>query len=360
MTDAATSPSTPSAGLAPSPTNVLWFVPFEPSAGYTPGGLGSPYDLASGGDFIPPRAPFTVSLRSVHVVLAFTSLLQRLRKHDFMITTSTTEGNSPPLQRVHYYQSALTPGTVLKIDDLLSDVIHCTDDYSGERFYTEVQILAVPEDPNRRDQLLHALTGLAQQAGAAFPIMLPYAAAGAELATIIDKLWTDTDRTIPLLSCPLDLFVHDPATQRQLQDVPVLRAGHYVVFEQEVTGADYRLAEDERLVRADGAPVADHLAYAVLAIQRVDEPSPAFTDAAQAQRIATLLTQISQGNPNNPVKSSLEFVQDTMKLYTNFSDLLDYQDLLTKQKGGATLTPEEQAIMKRVAARPELQPFLPK
>ncbi len=357
MPDAASAPPKTRVNLASSPTNSLWFVPFEPGVGYAPGEITSSYDLACGGDTIPRRAPFTVSLRSVHIVLAFASLLQRLRRHDFVVATNTTEGSKPPLRRIHYYQASLTPGAVIRIDDLLSDVVHCTDDYSGERFYTEVEILAVPEDPARREQVVQVLTGLATQAGAAFPVMLPYAAAGAGFAKAVDALWAHTDRTVPLLSCPLELYMHDDQVPDQLRDVPVLRAGHYVAFDGDVAGADYLLAEDERLVRADGAPVDPHLAYAVLAVQRADVPSP---DFVVSQRVATLLTQLAQGNLNNPLASSLEFVRDTVGQYSNFGTLRDYHDLLTKQQGGAPLTLEEQAVMKRIAANPELQPFLPK
>jgi disulfide oxidoreductase YuzD len=70
------------------------------------------------------------------------------------------------------------------------------------------------------------------------------------------------------------------------------------------------------------------------------------------------LTQITEGN-RNTAKGSVDFLNDTLKLYSNFSDLRRYLDIMKKKEQGS-MTAEEKALMDRIGVREELKPFLPK
>ena len=58
--------------------------------------------------------------------------------------------------------------------------------------------------------------------------------------------------------------------------------------------------------------------------------------------------------------SSIEFVSDTLKTYTNFTDLQRYTDLLKKKiTDPNSLTSAEKAVMDRIKANPDLKDILP-
>ena len=148
--------------------DTVWFVPFGTE------GLISPYDDHPGTIPLAAAQPFTVSLRTVVVDEKPHSFFgDLLHHHDVLILSSTTLGSKPALQRVHYYEHDLPIGRVL--NNFISDAMYVCEDYSGtDHLWTELRIVNVGTDPAERDALIHTFSGLAGEAGAVFPVALPY------------------------------------------------------------------------------------------------------------------------------------------------------------------------------------------
>lgn len=320
--------------------DTIWFVPFDTQD------LCSPYDPHPAASPIAAAEPFTVSLRTIMVAEPPQSPLHRLIRssRDVLVLSSAALGDKPPLQRVHYFAENLPLKTV--VNDFIADVMYVVEDYSGrDHLWLELQIVDVGTDPHERETLLSKFDALATSAGSVFPVTLPYTLIATTLATMVDKFMSGVTRNKPVLRCPISL---SPPGRH---GTPLLRPGNYVLFPADVDGSQYQLESNERLITQSMAPV--EATYAVFTVDSVNAPSPEWVNS---QRVATLLTQLDHGNPNTE-QASIEFVTDTLTLYSNFCSLQRYQQL--KQKPPETLTPAEIALMHNTEQRPELQPFLP-
>lgn len=317
--------------------DTVWFVPFGTQD------LVSAYEDHPGLSPIVAAQPFTAALRTVMVAEKLEHFFDGLfREHDILILSSTTLGSKPAIQRVHYYQDDLPLKKVL--NNFVADAMYVCEDYSGtDHLWMELRILTVGTDPQERDALTRTFTGLASEAGSVFPITLPYTMAASALASAVDKVLDAVNTTKPVLVCPI---AFNPAGH----GYPILRAGNYVVFNEEIDAGDYSLATNERLVTRSGGDVG--ASYAVFTIDAEDAPSP---DWVNSQRVATLLTQLDKGNPS-ATQASIGFVTDTLKAYSNFQNLQRYQEL--KRKDPATLTPAEKELMNRLAQMPDIKDFL--
>lgn len=317
--------------------DTVWFVPFGTQD------LVSAYEDHPGLSPIVAAQHFTAALRTVMVAEKLEHFFDGLfREHDILILSSTTLGSKPAIQRVHYYQDDLPLKKVL--NNFVADAMYVCEDYSGtDHLWMELRILTVGTDPQERDALTRTFTGLASEAGSVFPITLPYTMAASALASAVDKVLDAVNTTKPVLVCPI---AFNPAGH----GYPILRAGNYVVFNEEIDAGDYSLATNERLVTRSGGDVG--ASYAVFTIDAEDAPSP---DWVNSQRVATLLTQLDKGNPS-ATQASIGFVTDTLKAYSNFQNLQRYQEL--KRKDPATLTPAEKELMNRLAQMPDIKDFL--
>ena len=132
-----------------------------------------------------------------------------------------------------------------------------------------------------------------------------------------------------------------------------LQRGSFVVFANPVEGGDYELQANGELTMKSGAAVGT--TYVVFTAEPVKVVSPEWIIS---QRVATLLTQITEGN-RNTAKGSVDFLNDTLQLYSNFSDLRRYLDIMKRKEQGS-MTAEEKALMDRIGVQEELKPFLPK
>lgn len=319
--------------------DTVWYVPFdtrdllsacEPHPGVAPIGA---------------TQPFTVALRSVRIEANPESPLHHVLHgdSDILILSSTALGTQPVVRRVHYYADHLPAKTVL--DNFMAEAMYVCPDYSGhDHLWLEVRVMAVDADPKHRQDLVGKFDALASTAGSIFPVVLPYTMIATSLTTAIEKFVEATGENKAVLRCDVSL---NPAGH----GYQLLRPGSYVLFDRAVVGGDYRLGDDEQLATADGSDV--DVSYAVFIVDTVNAPSPEWV---MSQRVATLLTQLDQGNPNADT-ASVGFLNDTLTLYGNFRDLQRYQEL--KQKDPGALTAAEKGLMARLAQRPELQPFLP-
>ena len=327
--------------------DTLWFLPFEAAEGT----LQSVYaadpatELAGG-------QPFTLALEAVKLAKApHESIFERIvhPDHDVLILSSSALGAKPPVERVHYYKANIDLERPLLVHDLLSDAICVCDDYNdGDALYLELKVVTMETAGQHRDAALKGFETLLSTAGSVFPVFLPYAAFGSGALAALGKVWEAVgQRETWRISEPIRFF--PPKTKH----AKTLRQGRYVVFSDEVDGTQYQLSDSCQL---EGR-IGENLSYAVFRIDPSREPS---IDYVISQRVATLLTQLrndQEGQPAGMLETSLGYLTDTLKAYTNFTDLQRYQELLAK---GSSRTSAEESQLQKIASRPELQPFLPK
>ncbi len=287
---------------------------------------------------------FSVSLKSVMVADDLDGWPRG--DNDLLLTTSSSLGEAPKVQRVHYYAEEIKAKTVLK--HFYGETMFVCEDYSGtDRLWLEINVSEVDTDTGERKALTNAFSKLAATAGAVFPLAMPYAALASGVTIAAEKLISALEENVSAIECPIALYSPD----RPDAGMP-LQTGTYVVFSQEVDGSEYQFEQGFKIKRVDGKGVG--VAYAIFTVEAVKSVSPNWVIS---QKVATLLTQINQGNNNSPA-GTIDFLKDTLEQYSNFKDLKRYAQL--KAKDPAKLTDEEKQLMEQITKRDELKPFLPR
>ncbi|NWJ98329.1 MAG: hypothetical protein HXX20_21460 [Chloroflexi bacterium] len=323
----------------------VWYVAFNDERGQ----LNSPYHEDHSVPKIAAAQPFTVTLNTVWISGKPDQSMLHWLLHpntDVVIKSTTVLGTHPEVQRIHYYQDSVPIHQTLT--GFLAQTMFVCDDYSGnDNLALKLQVLMV-DDSSKQDGLVTSFSGLVNGSGAIFPAILPYTMIAVGLSKTVEQFIKGTDETKPLLECSINF---KPAGH----GCPILREGTYVVFDREVEAGDYILIDNNRLVSSDGQDITIDATYAIFTIEIGNAPSPEFV---VSQRVATLLTQLDKGG-NDPSKTSIEFVTETLQLYSHFKDLQRYADLKA-ESAKRSLTVPEQALIERLGQREELQPFLPR
>jgi hypothetical protein len=346
----------------------LWYAPFASGSV----ALQSPVAPSSDDDSarIKDAQPFTVSLESVklaseHPEPRVQSIIERVlgASHDVLILSTTALGAQPPIDRVHVYRADVDLRQPHAFRDFLADTMCVCDDYEYAKqdpLYIELKVVTVDTLAEHRDAAVKTFEELAGKTGAAYPVAVPYIAAGEALIQAVDKVW-DNLRRDDVWRISEQIKLSPPNTQ----DAKTIRSGRYVVFSEPIDASQFHLSaggeveelEDEHKLRPH-LPHVRRLSYGVF---RVDPTKAPLLSFVISQRVATLLTQLKndeQGKPVGPLETSFGFLTDTLRAYTNFTDLQRYQHLQQK-KQQTGLTKEEQQQMADIASRPDLQPFLP-
>jgi hypothetical protein len=329
----------------------VWFVPFDNASGT----LQNAFDPAPADRMITDAQAFTISLDTVmipkqHVQQGLLPHLVRLLHGDFniLIASTTAVGTQPGVKRVHYFGPS--GQFELPFTSFISDTIYLTSDFHPlNDIFLTLQVAATDTGTNARAGLLQAFNGLANQAGAVFPVVLQYSSVVEGVATAANKILDDL---VPQESTRiLDVIKLCPAGERDDID---LQEGRYVIVDKERDLTTCSVGADGKLL-SGGKEVLD-FPYIVFRVERHQAPSP---DFVVSQQVATLLTQLN-GSQNDPMKSSIEFVSDTLKIYSNFRNLQRYTDLLKKKTADPnSLTDADKAVMDRIKANPDLRDFLP-
>lgn len=306
-------------------------------------GLVSAYDIQPYARQLVAAQPFTVSLKTVMVADDLDGWPRG--NNDLLLTTCSSLGEAPKVQRVHFYAEEIKPKTVLK--NFFAETVFVCADYSAtDRLWLEVRVLEIDTDTGERKALANAFSKLAAIVGCVFPVAMPYAALASGVGTAVEKLLSALEKNVSAIECPIALYPPD----RPDAGMP-LQSGTFVVFSQEVDGSDYRFEPGLTVSRVDGKEV--DVAYAMFTVEAVKSVSPKWVIS---QKVATLLTQMQQGNDNSAA-GTIDFLSDTLQQYSNFKDLQRYADLWSKDP--AQRTEEEKQLMEQIARRDELKEFLP-
>lgn len=303
----------------------------------------SPYKLYEGRSRPIKKAEnFSVSIATVVVDEHLDGIFGK--DNDLLILTRSALGSRPVVERVHFYGEEIEKGQ--PISNLLANLAFVAEDYDPlERLWCELVVLEIDRHrESERKAAVDAFRNLAATTGAIFPAMVPYAFGVAAAAGVVEKLVSRLARDKYVVSVPVAL--HGAESMRG--EMP-LQEGTYVAFSGPVDASGWRLSDSGQL---EGRGIEGH-SYVVFNIA-----PKAFVGHTEitSQKIATLLTQLRDGNPAS-ARSAIEFLRETLDSYSNFDKLHRYLEL--KRMEPAKRTDAEKAVMESIEQIEALQPFLP-
>lgn len=304
------------------------------------GKLVSPYKYYDWTSPIPAAQPFSASVVSTVVAEDLDGVFRG--KNDILILTRSSLGQQPLVERVHFFEKEIEKGQ--PITNLFSNNAFVSDDYNGnDRLWLELNIMEIDTDMGERKAATSAFQSLAATAGAVFPAIVPYAFATSSVVGLVEKLVSTLERDKNVIKIPVSFY---PGKQRR--GYTPFQEGAYVVFAKPQKADELRL-DDSGLLQSD-SDISD-LSYAVFDVIAEKRVSP---DFVIGQKLATLLTQIRDGN-GNAAKGSIEFLTETLAAYSNFRKLERYLDLKDKEDR----TDEENKLMDNIKDIEVLKPFIP-
>jgi hypothetical protein len=304
------------------------------------GNLVSPFKYYEWTKPVVAARPFSATLVSAVVAEDLDGIFRG--ENDILITTRTSLGQQPLVERIHFFEKEIEKGQ--PITNLFSNSVFVSDDYNGnDRLYIELNIIEVDSDMGERKAATSAFQSLATTAGAVFPAIVPYALATSAAVGVVEKLMTALEKDKNVIKIPIALY---PGRQRR--GYTPLQEGTYVVFANPQNPEGIALG-NSGLLQAD-KDISD-LSYSVFDIYTEKRVSPAFVTS---QKLATLLTQLRDGSKNS-AKSSIAFVEETITGYSNFSKLERYMELKDKD----SRSEEEDALMADIKGTEEIKPFIP-
>jgi hypothetical protein len=302
----------------------------------------SPYEDNPKAERLAPAQPFTVSLVSAMVCKDFDSFLRG--KNDLMIITQSTIGERPKVDRVHYYQENIPKHQVLK--NFFSDTVYLNEDFNGfDRLWLEMKIVEVDSDHGAREDTIATFERLVGLAGSVYPTILPYVLASSSVMKLANKLLQALERDRYVVNVPIALY---PTGNRPGK--AILQTGTYAAFSQPVNAEELIFKQNGQISRKNRQPM--EVSYVCFHIEKGLRGT--IRDVVH-QKMAILLTQMSRQKNENTPRATLDFLTETLSVYTNFRRLERYQQLLTKE----TLTQDEKRLMGEIEQTPSLQPFLP-
>lgn len=303
--------------------------------------LVSPYELQFKSKAIEAAQPFTASMVNVVVADDLDGIIRG--KNDILVLTKSSLGEKPFVERIHYYEEEVPKGRPIR--NIFADNVFVTDDYNGmDRLWIELNVIEVDTDTGERKAAIQEFQSLASTTGAVFPVTIPYAFIASAALDVIEKLTSAFEKDTNVVKVPFALHPGDPRPGKA-----PLQSGTYIAFARRQNPSKYELQPNGLLTAGNKK---SKVSYAVFNISPVKQVCQKFL---MNQKIATLLTQMKNGN-NNSVTGTLEFLSDTLAKYSNFKKLNRYLDLKTKE----ALTEKEKTLVKEIETIAELKPFLPK
>ena len=301
--------------------------------------LVSPYELNPKSQLLEAAQPFTASMVTVVVSEDLDGILRG--RNDILVLTKSSLGEQPLVERIHYYEEEVPKGKPIR--NMFADNVFVTDDYNGEdRLWLELNVVEVDTDTGERKAAIKAFQSLATTAGAVFPVSVPYAFAASAAVGVIEKLVSALEKDTNVVKVPFALHSGIPRPGKA-----PLQSGTYVVFAQPQDPSKYKL-QPNGLLTSGSKP--SKVSYAVFNLFPVKHVSPKFMIS---QKVATLLTQMKNGNTNSAV-GTLEFLNNTLTQYSNYGKLNRYLELKAKE----SLTAKEKALMLEIAKIEALKPFI--
>lgn len=323
----------------------LWLVDPESEIG----GLISPYHVNPKLESIKLNGPCTITLKNCVILEDFDR--GHRGENDLLILTKTSLGSKQAVRQVHFWQEEIKQGTL--IENILSGTVFATIDYPGDPLQIEFQITEVDTGQNTYTGVTQSLGTVISLLGGAFPVLAfytPYARAIIEpFGKLLDKL----ERDDQILAKKTRFLLNTGNLRRG--DLP-LQAGDYVIFTKPVRGAAYYMSDDGTVhPRRDipSGPKLENISYLSFSIYPEMLVGPEFIIG---QQLETLLEQLrfNEGSRGE----TFEFLIATMTAYNDMKQLNRYLEIFKKPE--AKRTPEEKALLEKIANNPNISPYLPR
>ena len=298
-------------------------------------------------NWIRKAQPFTITLLNFTVADDLDGFLRG--NNDLLVTTRSSLGTAPRVERVHFYEEEIVAGR--QIDNIFAESVHLCEDYNGlDRLWVEVNVTEVDRAASAdRAQAISKFSQLAQTAGAVFPLVLPYAFGATAIAGVFNNLIDTLEKDDPVIRVPIAFYAGDLVRGRRGR--APLQEGDYVAFAGEVDGSQYELDDAGNLVK--GKTKIRDVSYAVFQVFRQKIFTP---NHLADQKIATLLTQMKEGN-DGTAQATIDFLRETIEARSNFNLLKRFNDLAELPQ--SELTPDEQKLMEEIRRNGALRDFLP-
>lgn len=304
------------------------------------GNLVSPYKYYNWTKPIIAANQFSVTIVSTVVAEDLDGIFRG--KNDILILSRSSLGQQPLVERIHFFEKEIETGK--PITNLLSNSAYVSDDYNGsDRLYIELNVVEVDTDLGERKAAVSAFQSLATTAGAVFPAIIPYAYGSSAVVGVVNKLVTALEKDKNVIKIPISL--HPGSAKRGYSP---LQEGTYVVFAKPQDPTGIKLGDNGLL---DSEQDISNLSYVAFDVYTENRVSP---DFVVSQKLATLLTQLRDGSKIS-AKSSIEFVEDTIRGYSNYRKLERFLELKDKEDK----TDEENELMNEIKEIDELKPFIP-
>lgn len=303
--------------------------------------LVTPYEEQAGCKRLVAASPFTVSMVAAVVAEDLDGIFRG--RNDLLVLSRSSMGEQPLVERIHFFEEEIPKGHPIK--HMLAENVFINDDYNGiDKLWLELDVLEIDTDTGERKAAVKAFQSLAATAGAVFPAILPYAFGASAAVGVIEKLVSALEKDKHVVRVPFAMYPGAPRPGRA-----PLQAGTYVAFAKPQDPLGFRLHANGLLTTDN---TTSEVSYVVFEMAPVRQASPKFL---ASQKVATLLTQMQQGNPHSAL-STIDFLTDTLTQYGNYKKLNRYLELKSKE----TLTKEEKALLVEIGKIEALKPFLPK
>jgi hypothetical protein len=284
--------------------------------------------------------PFTVSILALVVAVDLDGFMRG--DNDILVLSRSSLGEEPLVERIHFFEEEIPKGR--PIQNILAENIFLSEDYNGtDKFWLEIEVLEIDADTGERKAALKAFQSLASTAGAVFPTVLPYAFGASAAVGIIEKLAAALEKNQRVFPNPLRFAMY-PGPPR-LGRAP-FQNGTYVAFAQPQNPAGFKLLPSGLLTPSKELSDVSYLVFDVAPVRQV---SPKFITN---QKVATLLTQMQQGNPQSAL-ATIDFLTDTLTQYSNFKKLNRYMELSSREQ----LSEPEKILLAEIRKIEALRPF---
>ncbi len=280
----------------------------------------------------------TLSLKSLHIYEKYD---KDKDKNDPFISTLYSLGSEPEIKKVHAYKENVDLGQVQNIRK--DNIVFSITDFNKSHLTLNPKVYEIDESVKQKltklfknDENAGILKSVGDIATGFYPILGPYipiligvAGGVIEFMDKIQKHAQIIDDTIVLHNGP------------QNQGEMILQTGHYVFFKEEQSEDGLKMNQNQKIINSDGSEFTK-CSYIVYTIKQAKMDANTKKQELD-HKMATLLTQIQEGNKNN-LTPALTFLENTIEQYNTFQQLKRKANL--KKKPESNRTDAEKELLK--------------
>ena len=269
--------------------------------------------------------------------------------NDLLIVTEYQAGKSPNVQRFHKF---LMNRKAKKDEGPFNKSVVCSFSDFNEQF-----LILKPRiyDSDRHDKIINGVDQVSQlleKSSGIFPVLgSSVIKVGTPIVKALFQLIDTLDTDEQIIDQSLRLYTKGKTTFKGGRGFDLLQTGHYVCFSQdpnekkeqeliqEREDLKLKLTQEREILDRNNRPYR-RCSYVVYSIVKkaVSEPKEEID-----QKVATLLSELN-GTGNDPTKSAVDFLKETIEGYNTLKKLKRVNQLTNKKKK----EPEEKELLKNL------------